>query len=203
MKTYFKNVFRLFVQVCHKFDHQQSFDCQVEVTFIKIFKQNISMFVGFGQDVVINLLKKRKIICSLGRDENVSPETSTVDRWPLTFSTGRRRLLTFSTRRRRPLRFSTCPRRPDWRFQLVDVDHTDVFNWSTSTTDIFYWSTSTSTVGVGRRPSTLSTPVFTDVFITPAVYLFQINCGGTIDGRHFVRIRAQIKYLHSGFSQNL
>ena len=38
----------------------------------------------------------------LGRDENVSPETSTVDRRPLTFSTGRRRPLSFSTGRRRP-----------------------------------------------------------------------------------------------------
>ena len=78
---------------------------------------------------------------------------------------------------RRPstiLTFSTGQCRPDWAFLLVDVDHPDVFYWSTLTRLSF---------STGRQ-STLSTPVdavdavdvhLTDVFITP-YYCDQKDC---------------------------
>ena len=56
----------------------------------------------------------QKNCIKIGRDENVSLETSTVDRQPLMFSTGWRR--------------------PDWGFLLVHVDHENIsLVWTTAT----------------------------------------------------------------------
>ena len=57
------------------------------------------------------------------------------------------------------LHFSTDWRRPSWRFQLVGVDQTELFYWSTLTTD---WSTFWSAVDAVDVH-------FTDVFITPTL----------------------------------
>ena len=82
---------------------------------------------------------------------------STCRHWPLRFSTGWRRLR-FSTGRRQPwkhhsgLNYSYLALAGSRSFLLVDIDHTDVFYWSTlvdidqsgrrSTSDVdvrFYW----------------------------------------------------------------
>ena len=89
---------------------------------------------------------------SNGRDENVSPETSTVDHWRfllvdvdhwhfllvdidhwrfLRVDVDQTDVFNWSTSIR--LTFSTGRRQPDWPFVLVDVDQTDLLYWSTST----------------------------------------------------------------------
>ena len=77
---------------------------------------------------------------------------------------------------------STVDRWPDWCFLMVDVDHwgfplvdvnqTEVFNWSTFNcqTEVFHWSTSTSRKPqCGWRSTSDVDAVFTDVFITPSL----------------------------------
>ena len=86
---------------------------------------------------------------------------------------------TSALKRRPSTTFSTGRRWPDWAFLLVDVDHwpfqlgdvdqTELFSWSTSTADVFL-------VNIGRRPSTLSTSIWPDIFITPQTNAISVCC---------------------------